>query len=64
MRCAARCGQIVAEERRLPAAEGRSMALGFLERQARTRLVALGPQQAQQEALLLAHVRASLGAPD
>jgi glycerol-3-phosphate dehydrogenase len=63
MRCAARCGQIVAEERGLPPAEARSMALRFLERQARTRFVALGPQQAQQEALLWAHVRASLGEP-
>jgi glycerol-3-phosphate dehydrogenase len=61
LRCAARCGQIVAETRELPPAEGRSMALAFLARQARTRVVAMGPQQAQQEALLLAHVRASLG---
>jgi len=63
MRCAARCGQIVAEELALPPAEGQAMALGFLERQARTRVVALGPAQAQQEALTLAHVRASLGEP-
>ena len=63
MRCAARCGQIVAQELGLAPAEGRTMALDFLVQQARTRVVALGPQQAQQEALTLAHVRASLGAP-
>ena len=63
MRCAARCGQIVAQELSLPPAEGRTMALQFLERQARTRVVALGSAQAQQEALTLAHVRASLGEP-
>jgi glycerol-3-phosphate dehydrogenase len=61
MRCAARCGQIVAEELSLAPAEGQAMALDFLERQARTRVVALGPAQAQQEALTLAHVRSSLG---
>ncbi len=61
MRCAARCGQILAQELGLAPAEGRAMALGFLDRQARTRVVALGPQQAQQEALTLAHVRASRG---
>jgi glycerol-3-phosphate dehydrogenase len=63
MRCAARCGQIVAEELDLPADEGRAMALDLLERQARSRLVALGPAQAMQDALLAAHVRASLGSP-
>jgi glycerol-3-phosphate dehydrogenase len=63
MRCAARCGQIVAEELGIAPAEGRSMALDFLVRQARTRVVALGPEQARQEALTLAHVRASMGDP-
>ena len=63
MRCAARCGQIVAEELSLGPHAGRAMALRFLERQARTRVVALGRAQAQQEALTLAHVRASLGEP-
>jgi glycerol-3-phosphate dehydrogenase len=61
MRCAARCGQIVAEELDLPAAEGRDMALGVVERLARGRVVALGKAQAVQEALLLAHLRASMG---
>jgi glycerol-3-phosphate dehydrogenase len=63
MRCAARCGQIVAEELDLPAAEGRDMALGLVERLARGRVVALGRAQAVQEALLLAHLRASMGVP-
>jgi glycerol-3-phosphate dehydrogenase len=61
MRCAARCGQIVAQELELPPAEGRRMAGQFLEKQAKARLVAVGPAQARQEALALAHVRASLG---
>ena len=61
MRCAARCGQILAEERGLPPAEGRALASEFVLRQARTRLVAMGPDQARQEALSLAHWRASLG---
>ncbi len=63
MRCAARCGQIIAQERGLSPREGRRMASDFLEQQARTRVVALGPEQARQEALSLAHVRASLGEP-
>jgi glycerol-3-phosphate dehydrogenase len=63
MRCAARCGQIVAGERGLAPREGLTMATEFLVRQAKTRLVALGPEQARQEALTLAHVRASLGDP-
>jgi glycerol-3-phosphate dehydrogenase len=63
MRCAARCGQILAEERGLPPREGLSMAQEFLVRQAKTRIVAMGPEQARQEALTLAHVRASMGEP-
>ncbi len=61
MRCAARCSQIVAQERKLAPAEGRRMAIEFLVRQARARVVALTPEQARQEALALAHMRASLG---
>jgi glycerol-3-phosphate dehydrogenase len=61
MRCAARCGQIVAQERGLPPAEGFAMARAFVERQASTRIVAMGPEQARQEALTMAHLRASLG---
>jgi glycerol-3-phosphate dehydrogenase len=61
MRCAARCGQIVAEERALSPGEATAMALDFLERQARARVVALGPVQARQEVLSLAYARWSLG---
>ncbi len=61
MRCAARCGQIVAEELRLAPREGLSQARRFLERQAKMRVVAMGPDQARQEALALAHLRSSLG---
>ncbi len=63
MRCAARCGQILAQELDLAPAEGLRMAAEFLVRQARSRVVALTPGQARQEALALAHMRASLGTP-
>lgn len=61
MRCAARCGQIVADELDLPPREGLRQAIAFLGRQALTRSVALGPEQARQEALSIASVRAELG---
>ncbi|HEX9295205.1 MAG TPA: glycerol-3-phosphate dehydrogenase/oxidase [Polyangiaceae bacterium] len=61
MRCAARCGQIVAEERGLAPRDGVRQALRFLARQASTRAVVVGQVQAQQEALSLASVRAELG---
>ena len=61
MRCAARCGQIVAEELDLSPGEGLAQAMRFLERQALTRSVALGPEQARQEALAIASVRAEMG---
>jgi glycerol-3-phosphate dehydrogenase len=61
MRCAARCGQIVAQELELPPREGLRQAMTFLARQAQTRAVALGPEQARQEALAIAGVRAELG---
>ena len=61
MRCAARCGQIVADELSLPPREGMRQALAFLEQQALTRAVALGPDQARQEALTIASVRAEIG---
>jgi glycerol-3-phosphate dehydrogenase len=64
MRCAARCGQIVAEERGLAPCEGRRQARAFLERQGELRVVAMGPDQARQEALMLAQVRATLGVED
>jgi glycerol-3-phosphate dehydrogenase len=61
MRCAARCGQIVAEERGLPPRDGARQAVRFLARQATNRAVAVGPVGARQEALALASVRAELG---
>jgi glycerol-3-phosphate dehydrogenase len=61
MRCAARCGQIVAQERGLAPRDGGRMALQFLKRQASTRAVAMGPMQARQEALTLASIRSELG---
>jgi glycerol-3-phosphate dehydrogenase len=61
MRCAARCGQIVAQERGLPPRDGARLALRFLTRQAATRAVAAGPLQAQQEAIALASLRSELG---
>jgi glycerol-3-phosphate dehydrogenase len=61
MRCAARCGQIVAQELGLGPREGARQALRFLARQASTRAVATGPLQAQQEALALGALRAELG---
>jgi glycerol-3-phosphate dehydrogenase len=61
MRCAARCGQIVADELDLDPREGLRQAASFLSRQALTRSAALGPDQARQEALAIAAVRAELG---
>jgi glycerol-3-phosphate dehydrogenase len=61
MRCAARCGSIVAEMTARSPSAGRGMALDFLESAARRRLAIVGADQARQEALLLATVRASLG---
>ena len=61
MRCAARCGQIVAEELGLSPQEGMRDAVRFLLRQSKTRAVGLGPDQARQEALAIASARAELG---
>ena len=61
MRCAARCGQIVAQELGRSPGFAASTAMEFLEQSARSRVVALTPAQARQEALTAAHVRASLG---
>ncbi|MEO8875773.1 MAG: glycerol-3-phosphate dehydrogenase/oxidase [Polyangiaceae bacterium] len=61
MRCAARCGQIVAEELGLAPVDGLQQARHFLEKQAKTRVVAMGPEQARQEALALAQLRSTLG---
>jgi glycerol-3-phosphate dehydrogenase len=64
MRCAARCGQILADELGLSPREALSGARRFLTRQAKMRVVAMGPEQARQEALALAELRATLGAKD
>ncbi|HEX4336515.1 MAG TPA: glycerol-3-phosphate dehydrogenase/oxidase [Polyangiaceae bacterium] len=61
MRCAARCGAIVAEMTERSPAEGRGLALEFLDRARRKRAPAVGPEQAREEALSLASLRASLG---
>jgi glycerol-3-phosphate dehydrogenase len=61
MRCAARCGRIVAQMTERSPEQGFAMALDFLEGAARRRLPALGTQQARQEALGLAVLRAELG---
>ncbi len=64
MRCAARCSQILAEETGLTPREALSGARRFLARQAKMRVVAMGPEQARQEALALAQLRATLGTKD
>src|SRR5688572_29244052 len=61
MRCAARCGAIVAQLTGRSPLDGQRMALDFLETAARRRLSVLGPLQARQEALTLASIRAELG---
>jgi glycerol-3-phosphate dehydrogenase len=61
MRCAARCGQIVAQELGLSPQDGLKQAARFLVKQSQTRSVALGPDQARQEALAIAAVRSELG---
>jgi glycerol-3-phosphate dehydrogenase len=61
MLCAARCGQIVAQERGLEPRDGGRQAIQFLKRQASTRAVAMSPVQARQEALTLASLRAEMG---
>jgi glycerol-3-phosphate dehydrogenase len=61
MRCAARCGQIVADARGLAPREGAKQAVRFLVRQSAGRSVAVGPVGARQEALALASIRAQLG---
>ncbi len=61
MRCAARCGAIVAEELGYAPGDGMRQALRFLHKRARTRVCALGPEQARQEALVIASVRAQMG---
>ncbi len=68
MRCAARCGRIVADATGKSPQAGLSMALSFLQGASRRRAAAIGPQQARAEALALGSLRAELGggtaAPD
>lgn len=61
MRCAARCAALVGRAHELSPAESLAQARRFLVRQARSRVVALTPDQARQEALSLAHLKSSLG---
>jgi glycerol-3-phosphate dehydrogenase len=61
LRCAARCGVIVAEMTEQSPAAARRLALDFLRTAARRRMPVLGPEQAVQEALQYASVQASLG---
>jgi glycerol-3-phosphate dehydrogenase len=61
MRCAARCGQIIAEERAISPLEGQRQARLFLHNQARRRIVALSPEQARQETFTQQAIRATLG---
>lgn len=63
LRCAARCGAIVAQITGRSPLDGRRMALAFLEAAARRRAPCVGPEQARAEALLAAQIRAQLGAP-
>jgi glycerol-3-phosphate dehydrogenase len=61
MRCAVRCGRIVADATGKSPAEGFSMALRFLQSAASRRAAAIGAEQARSEALGLASLRAGLG---
>jgi glycerol-3-phosphate dehydrogenase len=60
-RCAARCGRLVASLTGRSPTDGLRMAESFLEGAARRRAPAIGPDQARQEALNLAALRAQLG---
>jgi glycerol-3-phosphate dehydrogenase len=61
MRCAARCGRIVADATGKSPAQGLAMAMRFLRATARRRSAAIGPAQARSEAMALASLRAELG---
>ena len=51
----------MADERELAPEVGIRQALRFMTDQARTRVVALGPDQARQEAMIIASVRSQMG---
>jgi glycerol-3-phosphate dehydrogenase len=61
MRCALRCGRIVADATGRSPEAGQHMALDFLVHGARRRSAAVGPAQARQEALMLAALQAEIG---
>ncbi len=61
MRCAARCGSIVAHATGKSPRAGHAMALDFLGTAAERRASCIGMEQARQEALTLAAIRAELG---
>ncbi len=61
MRCALRCGRIVADATGQSPERGLAMSLKFLDAAARRRSAAIGPQQARAEVLALASLRAELG---
>jgi glycerol-3-phosphate dehydrogenase len=61
MRCAVRCGRIVADATGKSPEEGQRMALRFLQGAAARRAAAIGGEQARAEALGLATLRAELG---
>jgi glycerol-3-phosphate dehydrogenase len=61
LRCALRCGRIVAERTGRSPDDGRRLAVEFLEGAVRRRLPVIGPLQARQEAFALASLRAELG---
>ncbi len=61
MRCAARCGRIVADMTGQSSADGLRMTFDFLRAAARRRVSGIGPEQARQEALSLAQLRSEIG---
>jgi glycerol-3-phosphate dehydrogenase len=61
VRCAARCGRIVAQMTERSPRDGLRSARDFLAIQARRRQAAVGPDQARQEALAIAALRAEIG---
>jgi glycerol-3-phosphate dehydrogenase len=61
MRCALRCGRIVADATGRSPEAGQQMALEFLVQAARRRSAAVGPAQARQEALTLSALQAEVG---
>ncbi len=64
MRCAARCGRVVADATGKSPREGLAMAMRFLRAAARRRAAAVGALQARAEVLALASLRAELGDVD